>query len=74
MLLDHGADVDARQQAGWTALHAAAQHGDTDLAELLLSRGADPRLRSDEGKDAMDLARANGHAALAERLAMAAGR
>jgi ankyrin repeat protein len=69
LLLDHGADVNARQQASYTALHAAAQHGDAEMAELLLARSADPALRSDDGKDAAAHARAAGHAALAERLA-----
>jgi uncharacterized protein len=71
LLLDKGAEVDARQQAGYTALHAAAQHGDTELAELLLARGADPALRSDDGLDAAGHARAKGHPALAERLSSA---
>ena len=68
MLLEHGADVNARQQMGYIALHAAAQHGDLDLVDLLLSHGADPALRSDDGKDAAAHARENGHAALADRL------
>ena len=68
LLLDRGADVDARQQVGYTALHAAAQHGDVELVDLLLSRGADPALRSEDGKDAAAHARASGHHALAERL------
>jgi ankyrin repeat protein len=72
MLLDHGADVNARQQAAYTALHAAAQHGDVELVDLLLSRGADPALRSEDGKDATAHARASGHDALADRLASAA--
>jgi uncharacterized protein len=72
LLLDRGADVDARQQAGYTALHAAAQHGDAQLVEVLLARGADPALRSDDGQDAAGHARAKGHQGLAERLASAA--
>jgi ankyrin repeat protein len=72
LLLDHGAEVDARQQAGYTALQAAAIHGDEELSDLLLSRGADPALRSDDGKSAADLAREKGHQALAGRLEAAA--
>jgi len=70
-LLDHGAEVDARQQAGYTALHAAAQHADAAFVDLLLARGADPSLRGDDGKDAAAHAREKGHHALADRLAAA---
>jgi ankyrin repeat protein len=39
-LLDHGADVNAEGQFGWTALHAASYQGITDLIEFLVSKGA----------------------------------
>jgi ankyrin repeat protein len=39
-LLDHGADVNAAGQFGWTALHAASYQGLNDLVELLVNRGA----------------------------------
>jgi ankyrin repeat protein len=68
MLLERGADANARQQAGYTALHAAAQHGDAELAELLLAHGADPTLRSEDGRDAAAHAREAGHPELAQRL------
>jgi ankyrin repeat protein len=64
--------VDARQQAGYTALHAAARHGDEELVDLLLAHGADPSLRSDDGKDAAAHARDQGHDRLADRLQPAA--
>jgi ankyrin repeat protein len=68
MLLDHGAEVDARQQAGYTSLHAAALHGDEPLVRLLLDRGADPRLTADDGTDAAGFARKGGFEDLAGRL------
>lgn len=67
-LLVRGAEVDARQQGGYTALHAAARRGSGTLAELLMGAGADPLLRTDQGQSAADLAAAAGHALLAERL------
>jgi uncharacterized protein len=61
LLLDHGADVNARQHGGYTALHSAAMHGDRGLVELLLARGADPAVAADDGKTAADYAREKGH-------------
>jgi adenosylhomocysteine nucleosidase len=67
-LLVRGADADARQQGGYTALHAAAKRGCGTLVELLMGAGADPALVTDQGQSASDLAAAEGHLLLAERL------
>src|SRR4249919_1770615 len=40
LLLDHGADPNARQQDDFTPLMAADQHGDERLRDLLLEYGA----------------------------------
>jgi uncharacterized protein len=61
LLLDRGADANARQQLGYTALHTAAQLGDEGIAELLLAHGADPGAAGDDGKTPADLAAAHGH-------------
>lgn len=42
MLLQAGADVNAKQEGGFTPLHSAAQNGDGELIKLLLEFGADP--------------------------------
>jgi ankyrin repeat protein len=39
-LVDHGADVNAAGQFGWTALHAASYQGLNDVIEYLVSKGA----------------------------------
>jgi len=39
-LLNAGADVNAADFTGWTALHAAAYKGDKEIISLLLKRGA----------------------------------
>jgi ankyrin repeat protein len=72
LLVESGADVNARQQGGWTAIHAAAQHGDEATADLLLANGADPNPCTEDGATAADLAEAAGYAELAERLRTAA--
>jgi len=55
-LLDAGADVDARQQAGVTPLMGAAAGGAVELVRLLLDAGADPSLKDDAGRTAADWA------------------
>ncbi len=42
LLLDAGADPNARQQGGWTPLAAARHAGQDAIADLLLAHGADP--------------------------------
>jgi len=59
LILSSGADVNAKQQQGWTAIHSAAMHGDLALLEKLLARGADATVKSDDGKTPLDLAREN---------------
>lgn len=52
LLLQRGADPNARQQEGVAALHGAASRGDIEIATMLLDAGADPYIKSDDGKDA----------------------
>jgi len=68
LLLEHGAPINARQQGGWTAIHAAAQSGDRALVELMLKSGADPTLANDEGKTPAAVAREKGHEEIAALL------
>ena len=42
LLLGRGADADRADQAGVTALHHEAGHGDHEAVRLLLAHGADP--------------------------------
>ncbi len=66
LLLAFGANPDARQQAGWTPLHAAAHRDQARLIRLLRDAGADASLCNDAGVDPVALAASEGrHAALA---------
>jgi uncharacterized protein len=53
-LLEHDADPNVRQEGGFAPIHAAAQHGNDELYELLASRGADTRAATDDGRTAAD--------------------
>jgi hypothetical protein len=65
LLLAHGADPNATQAGGFTALFSAATANRKDLAELLMAHGAHAHHRSDFDKTAADFARERGHADLA---------
>ena len=68
MLLKRGAPVNAQQQGGWTALHAAAHTEDEFMVEFLLEHGADPNLRTEDGRTPADMAEEKGSKQLARRL------
>jgi len=48
-LLDQGADINAKDDQGMTALHLAAQGGHTDVVEFLLSKDADINAQNIKG-------------------------
>jgi hypothetical protein len=51
-----GADVNARDHYGYTALHNAASRGDNDVVLYLVSRGADVMVISRRGETTVDMA------------------
>jgi uncharacterized protein len=67
-LLKRGADVNAQQADGATALQWAAYRGDAELAELLLKAGAKPDLANHDGATPLWLAAARGDAAVIKAL------
>lgn len=53
-ILDAGADANAAQHGGWTAIQAASKRGHVEMVRLLLHHGADPHQEADNGKTAFD--------------------
>ncbi len=60
LLLECGADANARQQLDYTPLHGAASRGDVEMAELLLAHGADRNAKASDGMTPADVARKYG--------------
>jgi len=69
LLIESGAHVNVKQQAGSTPLHAAAQYGNLDMLIILLENGAEVNIRMEGGKLPSDLAREKGYDEIAEILA-----
>ena len=69
LLLDAGADINARDEGGITPLMNAAWFGCADAVRELLKRGADPQLRDNKERNAKDLASERGHSNVAALLA-----
>ena len=69
MLLDKGAEPNAKSQSGSTPLHTVAFTGDRASLDLLLKHGADPTIKNNDGKTAADIARERGQGEIVERLA-----
>ena len=61
-LLQQGADIEARDQGGSTALALAADYGHRDVVRLLLDRGADPVAGRLSGESALTEAASLGYA------------
>ena len=68
MLIENGAMVNVKQQAGATPLHSAAQNGNLELLILLLENGAEINCRMEGGKLPADLAKEKGFEEIAEIL------
>ena len=56
LCLQYGADLNAVDSKGYTALHGAAFRGDNDLVKYLIALGADVHVRTKDGDTVADLA------------------
>jgi ankyrin repeat protein len=67
-LLATGAQVNAKDVKGYTALMEAAQNGDESICKLLLNHGAQVNTQNDYGDTALMLAAGNDHALICKLL------
>jgi hypothetical protein len=68
-LLEHGADVNTRNNDGCTALILAASSGEIEIVRALLSKGADVSARlTQTGKTALMLAKEKGYSEIIQLL------
>ena len=67
-LIEQGADVNAPQGDGATALHWASHRNDLEAAALLIAAGADVNAANELGATSLWLAAVNGSATMVERL------
>ena len=57
-LLEHGAELNAKQAGGLTPLHHAVARGSALLTDCLVMEGGDPFLKDDQSRSPSDLAKA----------------
>ena len=72
--MELGADVNAADSNGYTALHGAAALGDYEMVEFLVAQGADVNAVTDSGYSAAALAEHNGRVQMAKFLRRSAAR
>lgn len=68
VLIEAGADVNARQQAGFTPLQEAASNGQLELVRLLVDHGASLEDKAEDGRTALEMAREKNHPATVDFL------
>jgi ankyrin repeat protein len=68
LLIEHGADVNARMSDGKTALMFAAMFNRVEIIDFLLANGAIPSLQASDGMTALSLAQKMEAQAAAEQL------
>jgi hypothetical protein len=61
LLLQNGAEVNARSKGGSTSLHFAAFHGHVDILHLLVENGADREVQDNDGERALHWVAYSGH-------------
>ena len=66
--IDDGHDVNTSDDAGYTALHSAAENSHIEIAKLLLHHGASKSAAVTSGETPADLAALSGHDGMVDLL------
>lgn len=74
ILLDAGADVNAKQSLGVTPLHSAAHNGQAELATILITYGADVDAKTDQRMTPLQMALEKDHVIVADVIRNAGGK
>lgn len=56
-LIEKGADINTKDNNGWTALMYASKFGMVDVVKFLIKNNADANIKNKDGKIALDLAK-----------------
>jgi uncharacterized sulfatase len=67
-LVEQGADINAKDELGWTPLYWAASTGQTEVAEFLVAQGADVQAKTKDENTPLHQAASAGEGRLAELL------
>jgi hypothetical protein len=68
LLLDKGAQLEAKDSDGWTPLHYAAWNGHVEFVRLICDHGADVEARDNDGWTPIHWAAYNGHISVVKEL------
>ncbi|MHC4587436.1 MAG: ankyrin repeat domain-containing protein [Planctomycetota bacterium] len=68
LLISEGADVNAKNSAGWTPLQYAASRGHREIVELLLAHDADVDIGGEDNMTAAEYAMQNNHTEILQLL------
>ena len=68
LLIDKGAQVEAKDNTDWTPLHWAANAGHVEIVRLLCDRGADVEARNRWGRRPLQSAAYHGHISVVKEL------